>query len=380
MTLKANENIYVAIVALCMQEAICTHRGKLEEAGQYYRDAIRLGEEHALPETSAIPATCLAYRGLAEIHYFRNEVDEASQSLEIALELARQAGNTDMIYNIFQLGAWLALLVGDRMGTEQAVQKAVGSFPRNLVIDDNPDMLSLQVASLLAQGKSSAAIEALGERGISAARPVQPGEKTGDTLLYIHGYLLLARALLLEKKTAEAFDLVEKLLPLVEAGGDVSFRIEAHLLMAVVEDRRNHARPARMHLDAALRLAEPAGFVSLFLNIGQPLYELLRQQILSGGLTSGYAQKLLAAFAGQGRKGRVVPLAEADRSSGADALTRQEAQVLHLLAGGLSSSEVASELVIAVSTARSYIKSIHRKLNAHSREEALARGKQLGLI
>jgi DNA-binding NarL/FixJ family response regulator len=133
-------------------------------------------------------------------------------------------------------------------------------------------------------------------------------------------------------------------------------------------------------LETALQLAEPSGYVSIFLNIGQPLYDFVRREILSGGLSSAFAQKLLAAFAGQSRTGRAGFLTESGPSSGVEALTRQETQILHLLARGLSSTEVAAELVIAVSTARSYIKSIHRKLNAHSREEAIARGKQAGLI
>jgi ATP/maltotriose-dependent transcriptional regulator MalT len=61
-------------------------------------------------------------------------------------------------------------------------------------------------------------------------------------------------------------------------------------------------------------------------------------------------------------------------------LTEREAQVLRLLAAGLSSTEVAGELVIAVSTARSYIKSLYAKLDAHSRQEAIEKGRLYGLL
>jgi LuxR family maltose regulon positive regulatory protein len=61
-------------------------------------------------------------------------------------------------------------------------------------------------------------------------------------------------------------------------------------------------------------------------------------------------------------------------------LTERETQVLRLLAAGLSSTEVAKELVIAVSTSRSYIKSLYGKLNAHSRDEAIEQGHLYGLI
>ena len=61
-------------------------------------------------------------------------------------------------------------------------------------------------------------------------------------------------------------------------------------------------------------------------------------------------------------------------------LTERELQVLRLLATGLSSTQVAEELFIAVSTARSYIKVIYRKLDVHSRDEAITRARQLGLL
>jgi DNA-binding NarL/FixJ family response regulator len=61
-------------------------------------------------------------------------------------------------------------------------------------------------------------------------------------------------------------------------------------------------------------------------------------------------------------------------------LTERERQILRLLATGLSSTRIAAELVIAVSTTRSYLKSIYRKLDAHSRDEAVARARTLGWL
>ncbi|RPI89995.1 MAG: LuxR family transcriptional regulator, partial [Chloroflexi bacterium] len=232
----------------------------------------------------------------------------------------------------------------------------------------------------LRQEKPWAAIAALEQGGFSTAAIPPSLEDPGEKWHAIPGYLLLARALLLENRMAEAMQLVETLLPVIAASQDVNLLIEAHLLLAVLLDKRNNARHARESILKALGLAEPSGILSPFLNIGNPAYEFIRREVLSGGVKSDHGQKILAAFAGQTRKGRAVSLAEPGRPSGRERLTRQEAQILHFLAQGLSSTEVAGELVIAVSTARSYIKSIHRKLNAHSREEVIARGKQLGLI
>jgi LuxR family maltose regulon positive regulatory protein len=216
--------------------------------------------------------------------------------------------------------------------------------------------------------------------GFSAANIPPSLEHTKEKWQAIPGYLLLARLLLIENQAAEAMQLADALLPAIAASGDSGLLIEVWLLKAVLQDKSNRAHSARESLRQALELAEPSGMLSPFLNIGKPAYEFIRREVLAGELRSDHAQKILAAFAGRARRDRAVSLTEPDRSSGHERLTRQEAQILHLLAQGLSSTEVAAELVIAVSTARSYIKSIHRKLNAHSREEVIARGKQLGLI
>jgi LuxR family maltose regulon positive regulatory protein len=61
-------------------------------------------------------------------------------------------------------------------------------------------------------------------------------------------------------------------------------------------------------------------------------------------------------------------------------LTDRELQVLRLLALGLSSTEVAEQLVISVETVRSYIKAIYRKLDVHSRREAIEKAERARLI
>ena len=380
MTLKSRENIYVAIVALCMQGSIEVHRGALGQARQFFSQAIALGEENALSASGAIPAICLAHRGLAEIHILRNETGPAAQALETALELARQAGNVDMLYNSLQLNAWLALQGGDLLVAEKALRLVEQHFPKTLDIKSDPDVLALQVEFLLRQGKARTALADLNERGISLTHANLLDRDAKETWKHLYIYVQLGRALLLENRPKEALQLMEILLPVVETSLEMAFLLETYLLLAVLEAQRNNPQHARAWLQKAIQLAGPSGFVSPFLRLRQPLYQFLRQELLSGQIESDNGQKILAALAGQNRQLDAGFLTETSPAPGLETLTRQEMQVLRLLAQGLSSTQVAAELVIAVSTARSYIKNIHRKLNAHSREEALAHGKQLGLL
>jgi ATP/maltotriose-dependent transcriptional regulator MalT len=138
------------------------------------------------------------------------------------------------------------------------------------------------------------------------------------------------------------------------------------------------------HLQRALDLAAPESFARPFLDAGGALVGPLRQAIMQG-IQPAFAQRLLASLAVEERRRATVgQLPDALKAPTAapliEPLTERERQVLRLLAAGLSSTEVAEELVISVSTARSYIKSLYGKLGAHSRDEAIEQGSQAGLL
>jgi predicted ATPase/DNA-binding CsgD family transcriptional regulator len=61
-------------------------------------------------------------------------------------------------------------------------------------------------------------------------------------------------------------------------------------------------------------------------------------------------------------------------------LTEREREILRLIADGLNSREVAEQLVLSVGTVRWYLKQIYSKLDAHSRSEAIAHARELGLL
>lgn len=69
-----------------------------------------------------------------------------------------------------------------------------------------------------------------------------------------------------------------------------------------------------------------------------------------------------------------------DTDSHATILTDKEQEVLQLIARGYGSPEVADLLKVKVSTVRSHIKSIYKKLSVHSRSEAVFEAVQLGII
>jgi LuxR family maltose regulon positive regulatory protein len=63
-----------------------------------------------------------------------------------------------------------------------------------------------------------------------------------------------------------------------------------------------------------------------------------------------------------------------------DPLSERELAVLRLLPSGLSQREIGGELFVSVNTVKTHVKSIFFKLRVGSREEAVGRARELGLL
>jgi LuxR family maltose regulon positive regulatory protein len=112
----------------------------------------------------------------------------------------------------------------------------------------------------------------------------------------------------------------------------------------------------------------------------------LLQQALARGILPGYVEKLLAAFerleTSDWRLVDVVPTPslQPPASTLVEPLSARELEVLRLFNTELSGPEIARELVIGLSTVRTYTKSIYTKLKVNSRRAAVKRAAELGLI
>jgi predicted ATPase/DNA-binding CsgD family transcriptional regulator len=94
---------------------------------------------------------------------------------------------------------------------------------------------------------------------------------------------------------------------------------------------------------------------------------------------SALAAELLAEFS-QPTQTVALKITTPIALSGVEALTERELEILHLLADGLNSREVAQRLYLGVGTIRWYLRQIYSKLDAHSRSQAIARARELHLL
>jgi LuxR family maltose regulon positive regulatory protein len=100
----------------------------------------------------------------------------------------------------------------------------------------------------------------------------------------------------------------------------------------------------------------------------------LLRQAQARGVAPAYAAALLAACGSSPEA--TSPAARIL----VDPLSMREVEVLRLLAAGLSTPEIATQLFLTTGTVRNHLKSIYRKLAVHSRLQAVERARTLGLL
>jgi LuxR family maltose regulon positive regulatory protein len=351
----------VAISRICdsrMTEVMATYnlgriqwlQGNLQQAAAHYQSAIRLGSSLQLPLAAG------AYIGLGIIQYEWDNGDTAEANLRHGLDLCLQIGNVEAPLIGHLCLARLYRSRGDLEGALGHVQAA-----ERLAAESGQPRSAKRVAAFkallwLAQGNLGAARH-WAEHHYWVESPLDARHESE--------YLVLARLLLADGRLDEAFALFDSLLSAANQTGRLRSMIEILLLEAVAHELSAKRAHALDTLERALSLAEPGGFVRLFVDEGEPA------RLLLGALpASPYTERLLEAFA----EGRHTPIRLTERLSG------REMEVLGLLARGLSNDQIAAHLTVAPSTIKTHVKSIYRKLDVNSRFEAVERARTLTLI
>jgi LuxR family maltose regulon positive regulatory protein len=169
-----------------------------------------------------------------------------------------------------------------------------------------------------------------------------------------------------------AVRLLDRLLAAAEEGGRTGSVVEILVLQALAGQADGDIPGALACLQRAVALAEPEGYVRVFLDEGPPMGVLLREAA-SQGIASNRVRRLVTAFG----------TAQDPRSAGQgmiEPLSDRELEVLRLLDTPMSVPEIARELFVSPNTLRTHTRHIFTKLEVNNRRAAVDRAAELGLL
>jgi len=368
---RAAGHDYLVLKAMSRQAKLQMVQGRLRETDHILRHALRFAVERG---DDSLPATGEVKVVVGELLYEWDELEAAARRLKEGIRLSERMGQFDTLVDGYVARSRLEMAEGNTESALESAQEANRLAQRSGAGEAIVEAAAWNVRLHLARSDVTAAVLEL-ER--AAGAPAVSVSMVRETEQIARARLSMARG-----EYDEALRLLEELRQLAEAAGRTGKLKEILTLKALALWERNKKEQAVGTLTRALDLAEPGGYVRTIVDEGAALGKLLsatleaRQRGYPDAATripTRYLAKLLAI------------LAQASAAPGAgerlsEPLSEREREVLGLVAAGKSNAEIASSLFVSLSTVKTHINNLYRKLGASSRTQAVALARELDLI
>ncbi|MEA2573318.1 MAG: hypothetical protein QOH93_616 [Chloroflexia bacterium] len=349
---QAAGDIFTTILATVGLGQVQEVDNQLYQAAETYHRVLQLAGDQPLQIIGE------AQLGLARVLYEWNDLDAAEQHGRQSLHLVRQY---DTVIDRFIVGevflARVKMAQGDVDGAAAILTRASQSAREKNFVHRIPDVAAAQVVTLLRQGNLAAAAQLAQTHALPISQ---------------------ARVHLAQGDTAAALAILERLRHEMEARGWADEGLKVMVLQAVALHAQGERDKAVQLLGDAMSLAEPGGFIRIFLDEGTPMSQLL-SEATAHGMMPEYIGKLLAAFEAE-KHGSASEFPLPPSQPLVEPLSQRELEVLQLIAQGLSNHEISERLFLALDTVKGHNQKIFGKLQVQRRTEAVARARELGLL
>ncbi len=383
---RFTQNVHTVLLAMSSLAEIQVAAGLLHQAYEQLEQAIQFAREY---ESQHAPLVYLLFIQKGEIQYERNKLEEAAHHLRQGLKLGDELGPQNQTLARYLARGHLAL--ASVMHAQGKVAEAQGHLTRASILIQRAqlDYLSAQVAATqLRLWTLPGSTEAVSQWAAECSFHISDTPEARRE----REYLTLIRFLIRQGQLQGVQELLERLQRNALMGDRKGRLIEIFTLQALAYQAQSQTTQALMHVQRALALAEPEDYFRLFVDEGTmmdtlllKLMEMHRQRKLSlqEQFSWTYIKRLLTELS---RGKQQSPQSEGDvshietKNSVIQLLSKREIEILCKIAHGLSNQAIADEMVIELSTVKSHLKNIYRKLNVESRTQAVALARKLDLL
>lgn len=375
-------NITLTLLALAGLGYTLGLQGKVAESVIIYKQAIELGFGNN--SKFVWPMTAISIINLAEVYYEWNELESAEQYIEQASGLY----HPDFL-DIFVENQLVLAKIGWAKHNPTKALETICKL-NQLLLDNGDKNYVAYVKAWSAQfslwaGDIAAAISWTEQVGLPLAHT--------PAFLEQQAYLTFGRVLLAKGQYNEALQIAENVFKGAKQANWRRSVVNSLLLQAQIYSELKNVPKMLEKIEQALLADTTQQFVRLFLNEGEQVYKLLQSLERANPATSvlAYLQKLQNHFENERKiisrekeSLRRQELEQTEKETGADEvalslLSPRELEVLQLLVKGYTNKEIATRLIIAVTTVKTHVEKIYTKLDVINRAQAITKARDLNL-
>lgn len=347
------------------------YRGQLDQAEAVYKHALAMSEDdpvkdHVLRSVSL----CL----MAQLHCERGRHVEAADILETAIEFIE---SHDGWFDIYAAAYETALVLARQRDRSQhaalALLTRVEQFARERRLDRLSNLATAWRLDVLLDNPDAPGIDLFIAK--AGCEPALAHAMQHDHCWRHRAALgfALARWHRAAGRSQQSLSLLQELERSFERLQDTYHRVRAQARMALVLQQRGDVAAALPLLNTVLDHVGATQSWRVLLELGLPAKAMLR---LARQHDPGLAAGSVRAMTLQA----VLDKLQHEKPAASEAYSEREIDVLEQLASGCSNKQIARRLGVSENTVKFHLKNLYRKLDAGSREAALAIALQRGLV
>jgi LuxR family maltose regulon positive regulatory protein len=368
---RAAGHDYIALTAMGSLAYLRMAQGRLREAEGLLRHALAFAAERG---AELLPAVGRVRIGMGELLHERDDLDASERELTLGTDLAERAGELEILVRGQVALSRARRARGDTEDALDLARKAArlardSGAPQAIV---GATLWKARLHLMRAELRAAASDLERASSVDDVPRSTRESER-----------ISLARLFIAREDYDEALQLLDRLHDEALAADRRNNVVEILTLQALALRATDEKTRAMDIMGQALALGEPEGYVRVFVDEGPVMAVLLSETLEArqrGRLDSAnevpvhYLRKLIAVLE-RDVADTALPSAELP-----EPLSERELEVLQLIAAGKTNRRIATELFVSVGTVKTHINNVYRKLDAHSRTQALARARELNLI